>query len=267
MKKNLTKKQITRTWIGILCSLCMVLSFVLAVPITASADEGTAIDSITIEGVDTDLNTNTALKFGTIPGDANYEIVTDPNVGGRNEEYWQKSNSLSNTITLRSSDGKLNPEQGYQYQYCITLKAKDGYYFPCNSNTGIGAGTGNYNGTISIGNLQGNPSGTGSDNFHRAYVFKETTLTIYTRWLTPTGTSDNSSTETIPSGTGTGNTSTGNETNTGTPHTHSFAWRTITEPTAEQDGLEAYACTSCGYYEESVPVSAYSYACNGGQNR
>lgn len=72
------------------------------------------------------------------------------------------------------------------------------------------------------------------------------------------------------SGTGGGDnttgTSSGNNSNTsnGTSHTHSFAWRTITEPKDGQDGLEAYACTSCGYYEESVPVSAYSYACNGG---
>ncbi len=44
-------------------------------------------------------------------------------------------------------------------------------------------------------------------------------------------------------------------------HTHNYEWQTITDPSAEQDGLEAYACTICGFYEESVPVSAYSYAC------
>ena len=44
-------------------------------------------------------------------------------------------------------------------------------------------------------------------------------------------------------------------------HSHQFEWKTITTPTAETDGLEAYACIICGYYTDSVPVSAYSYAC------
>lgn len=44
-------------------------------------------------------------------------------------------------------------------------------------------------------------------------------------------------------------------------HAHNYEWQTITEPTAEQDGLEAYVCTICGSYKESVPVSAYSYVC------
>lgn len=44
-------------------------------------------------------------------------------------------------------------------------------------------------------------------------------------------------------------------------HIHSYEWQTIQNATAEQDGLEAYACTICGSYQESVPVSAYSYAC------
>ena len=44
-------------------------------------------------------------------------------------------------------------------------------------------------------------------------------------------------------------------------HIHSYEWQTIQTATAEQDGLEAYACTICGSYQESVPVSAYGYAC------
>lgn len=44
-------------------------------------------------------------------------------------------------------------------------------------------------------------------------------------------------------------------------HIHSYEWQTIQNATAEQDGLEAYACAICGSYQESVPVSAYSYAC------
>lgn len=44
-------------------------------------------------------------------------------------------------------------------------------------------------------------------------------------------------------------------------HIHSYEWQTIQNATAEQDGLEAYACTICGSYQERVPVSAYSYAC------
>lgn len=44
-------------------------------------------------------------------------------------------------------------------------------------------------------------------------------------------------------------------------HIHSYEWQTIQSATAEQDGLEAYACTICGSYQESVPVSAYGYAC------
>lgn len=47
-------------------------------------------------------------------------------------------------------------------------------------------------------------------------------------------------------------------------HSHQFEWKTITTPTAETDGLEAYACIICGYYTDSVPVSAYSYACTEG---
>lgn len=47
----------------------------------------------------------------------------------------------------------------------------------------------------------------------------------------------------------------------GAPHTHNFQWTSVMVPSNEQDGLEAYACTICGYYEESVPVSAYSYVC------
>ena len=47
-------------------------------------------------------------------------------------------------------------------------------------------------------------------------------------------------------------------------HSHQFEWETITTPTAETDGLEAYACIICGYYTDSVPVSAYSYACTEG---
>lgn len=47
-------------------------------------------------------------------------------------------------------------------------------------------------------------------------------------------------------------------------HSHQFEWKTITTPTAEMDGLEAYACIICGYYTDSVPVSAYSYACTEG---
>lgn len=44
-------------------------------------------------------------------------------------------------------------------------------------------------------------------------------------------------------------------------HIHSYEWQMVQTATAEQDGLEAYACTICGSYQESVPVSAYSYAC------
>ena len=48
-------------------------------------------------------------------------------------------------------------------------------------------------------------------------------------------------------------------------HTHNYEWRTITEPTAERDGLKAYVCTICGAYSdaysESVPISTYSYVC------
>lgn len=47
-------------------------------------------------------------------------------------------------------------------------------------------------------------------------------------------------------------------------HSHQFELKTITTPTAEMDGLEAYACIICGYYTDSVPVSAYSYACTEG---
>lgn len=47
-------------------------------------------------------------------------------------------------------------------------------------------------------------------------------------------------------------------------HSHQFEWKTITTPTAETDGLEAYACIICGYYTDSVPVSAYGYACTEG---
>ena len=47
-------------------------------------------------------------------------------------------------------------------------------------------------------------------------------------------------------------------------HSHQFEWKTITTPTEEVDGLEAYACIICGYYTDSVPVSAYSYACTEG---
>lgn len=47
-------------------------------------------------------------------------------------------------------------------------------------------------------------------------------------------------------------------------HSHQFEWKTITTPTAEMDGLEAYACIICGYYTDSVLVSAYSYACTEG---
>ena len=47
-------------------------------------------------------------------------------------------------------------------------------------------------------------------------------------------------------------------------HYHQFEWKTITTPTEEADGLEAYACIICAYYTDSVPVSAYSYACTEG---
>lgn len=66
----------------------------------------------------------------------------------------------------------------------------------------------------------------------------------------------------ITTGNGSGNTHAAVKGNTGgAPHAHNFQWTSVMAPSNEQDGLEAYACTICGYYEESVPVSAYSYAC------
>lgn len=48
---------------------------------------------------------------------------------------------------------------------------------------------------------------------------------------------------------------------TGT-HTHDFQWKTISEPTAEKDGLEAEVCSICGERRNEQPLSAYGYALN-----
>ena len=66
----------------------------------------------------------------------------------------------------------------------------------------------------------------------------------------------------ITTGNGSGNSHAAAKGNAGgAPHAHNFQWTSVMAPSNEQDGLEAYACTICGFYEESVPVSAYSYAC------
>lgn len=253
MKKNLTKKQITCTWIGILCSLCMVLSLVLAVPITASAEGETEINSIVIN-VTTDLTIGSNFDDGMVEDGAHYTIIT---------QGWYKSGDNCQANKLMGS-----PQAGESYYYFIQLRADYNYIFPASNHLYAGGlKIGSLAEAHFIGNTITDPTPYNTVNVYKGNREKDS-ITIRTNLITPTNTSGGSSEETTPSGgTGTGNTSTGNETNTGTPHTHSFAWRTITEPTAEQDGLEAYACTSCGYYEESVPVSAYSYACNGGQNR
>lgn len=58
-----------------------------------------------------------------------------------------------------------------------------------------------------------------------------------------------------------GNTAKTGKENASGGHIHSYEWQMVQTATAEQDGLEAYACTICGSYQESVSVSAYSYAC------
>ena len=45
-------------------------------------------------------------------------------------------------------------------------------------------------------------------------------------------------------------------------HTHDFQWKTISEPTAEKDGLEAEVCSICGERRNEQPLSAYGYALN-----
>lgn len=235
------KSKVKCTWLGILCSLCMVLSLVLAVPITASADEGegTSIDSVTIE-LDFLLRKDKNFTDGTVAAadTGKYHIV---------EQGWYEEGK--NPIDDTKCDGK--PQMGKMYFYYVKLQKLGSYSFPhANpiSDRGI------YNGNIKIESLEqqfvsGNPS-VDPDILNTAYVLEDK-LTIRTHCISLADISGGSSDETAP-------------TNTGTPHTHSFAWRTITEPTAQQDGLEAYACTTCGYYEKSVSVSAYSYACDGG---
>lgn len=42
-------------------------------------------------------------------------------------------------------------------------------------------------------------------------------------------------------------------------HTHEFIEGTITEPTADSDGVGGIYCKTCGYVKETYPISAYAY--------
>ncbi len=46
-------------------------------------------------------------------------------------------------------------------------------------------------------------------------------------------------------------------------HTHTYDWITLKEPTATEDGFEAYRCTECGYtpegYGGQIRIAAYPY--------
>lgn len=253
------KQQRKHVWLGILCSVCMVLSLVLAIPVTALAGEGetstgTEITSIEITGVSFDLDSNTDVTFGTVAADAPYTI---------SEQRWDDAVD-NNAIGTESSN--MKPTAGHSYYYTATMKAKDGYYFSNNAdyykqdNIIIKDQNSNSN-SISITWAQ-----VITKSGEQVLQFKTDNIMV-----PDNGSQGGSGTEGEGSDAGTGGPSGNNSSNSNNsstsnsaPHTHSFAWCTITEPTAEQDGLEAYACTSCGYYEESVPVSAYSYACHGG---
>lgn len=227
------------TWLGILCSLCMVFSLVFAVPITASAEGETEITSVTIE-VDFLLRKNKNFTNGEVVAAdrSKYKII---------KQGWYKQGD----DPLQDPACSGSPEIGTDYFYFVQLERIGSYRFPNSS----GSSSGNYDGIIKIESsgqqfVSGNPS-VDTNILNTAYVNLGEKLTIRTHYISLADISGGSSGEATP-------------TNTGTSHTHSFAWRTITEPTAQQDGLEAYACTTCGYYEESVPISAYSYACDGG---
>lgn len=91
-------------------------------------------------------------------------------------------------------------------------------------------------------------------------TFGSSKFSTYT--LVPLTAPKNNYTIRYPEGSNAGSSTDSHKSSSDAPvHTHNYEWQTITEPTAEQDGLEAYVCTICGSYKESVPVSAYSYAC------
>lgn len=245
------KQQRKHVWLGILCSVCMVLSLVLAIPVTALAGEGEKeITSVTIVGVDTDLDTGKNFKLGSLASDSEDKCsILDQ---GWTDGALSKCNVKND-----------KPESNNSYAYWVELEPKSEFCFPKTE-------SGEYKGTVYI---------SGASVTCNVYFSYENPKVLYiqTEYISP-NISDNSTGETPSGGSGTegGDAGTGgpsgnnssnsnnSSTSNSTSHTHSFAWCTIKEPTDGQDGLEAYACTSCGYYEESVPVSAYSYACNGG---
>lgn len=239
-KRFVTKQKRKHTWFGAVCAVCMMLSFVMAVPITALADDrGVSIGSVGID-LEIDLRTDETLQYGAEESNANYII---------SEQGWYEDG-----VTTSPNHVGEKPEATKWYCYCATLEANSGYYFPSDT-LGYYAGS-----SIRIG--------SSTRNCYTKEVKEDgKKLVIQTTGILPANYTSGSPSGTTTEEGNTSNSSTSGSISDSTSHTHSFAWRTIVEPTASQDGLEAYACTSCGYYAESNPISAHSYVCNEGTNQ